>query len=122
MKEVNVTLCFGRHEMPECITHAIFGHDVSDIITNPCRLEGRAIAYLNAILADCDVPCVTIQNEDGEDVRTFDCGNVHLTIYVTGLSVALIAAINAAHFGGIRHITLMHYDRETGCYYAQDVE
>jgi hypothetical protein len=122
MTNINATLCFGRHKMPECVTHAIFGHDVTDIITSPCKLEGRAIASLNAILADCDVPCVTIQNEDGEDVRAFDCTDVHLTIYVTGLSVALIAAINAAHFGGIRHITLMHYDRETGDYYSQDVE
>lgn len=96
MRNINVALCFGRHEMPECVTHAI--------------------------LADCGIPYVTIQNEDGEDMRTFDCDNVHLTIYVTGLSVALIAAINAAHFGGIRHITLMHYDRETGEYYAQEVE
>ena len=122
MKDVNVVLCFGRHEMPECVTHAIFGHDVTDIITNPIRLKGRAIASLNTILADCDVPHVTIQDEDGEDVRALDCTDVHLTIYVTGLSVALIAAINAAHFGGIRHITLMHYDRETGTYYAQEVE
>lgn len=42
-------------------------------------------------------------------------------LYVTGLTVALVAVINAC---GLQEIplTLWHYDRESGEYYPQSVE
>ena len=43
-----------------------------------------------------------------------------LVIYVTGLTVALVATINACLRVGIS-VTLMHYNRDTGSYYPQDV-
>ncbi len=46
--------------------------------------------------------------------------NCLLKLYVTGLSVALIAAINAASkYINIRNIVLMHYDSKTNTYYPQ---
>lgn len=43
-----------------------------------------------------------------------------LVLYVTGLTVALVAAINACMRVGIS-ITLMHFNQESGDYYPQDV-
>lgn len=44
----------------------------------------------------------------------------NLTVYVTGLTVALVEVINICHEKGVR-LTLMHFDRETGTYFPQDV-
>lgn len=49
-------------------------------------------------------------------VKSTECIN----IYVTGLTVALIAAINAAKEIGAS-VTLYHFDRETGNYFEQSV-
>lgn len=44
----------------------------------------------------------------------------YINIYVTGLTVALIAAINAAKEIGVT-VTLYHFDRETGNHFEQSV-
>ncbi len=43
-----------------------------------------------------------------------------LTVYVTGLTVALVEVINICHEKGVR-LTLMHFDRNTGSYFPQEV-
>lgn len=43
-----------------------------------------------------------------------------LEIYVTGLTVALIATLNVCRLLGI-DVVLYHYDRETNSYYKQEV-
>ena len=43
-----------------------------------------------------------------------------LGIYVTGLSTALVAALNACRYLGI-NVELYHYNRDTDSYYAQQV-
>ena len=43
-----------------------------------------------------------------------------LGIYVTGLSTALVAALNACRYLGI-DVELYHYNRDTDSYYAQQV-
>lgn len=43
-----------------------------------------------------------------------------LKVYVTGLTVALVEVINICHSKGVR-LTLMHFDRNTGSYFPQDV-
>lgn len=48
-------------------------------------------------------------------------GLSELTLYVTGLSVALVAVINACHKGNVK-LTLMHYNKETEKYYPQEVK
>lgn len=44
----------------------------------------------------------------------------NLTVYVTGLTVALVEVINICHEKGAR-LTLMHFDRNTGTYFPQEV-
>lgn len=43
-----------------------------------------------------------------------------LKVYVTGLTVALVEVINICHSKGVR-LTLMHFDRNTGSYFPQEV-
>lgn len=43
-----------------------------------------------------------------------------LTVYVTGLTAALVEVINICHEKGAR-LTLMHFDRNTATYFPQEV-
>ena len=43
-----------------------------------------------------------------------------LKVYVTGLTVALVEVINICHSKGVR-LTLMHFDREKGTYFPQEI-
>lgn len=87
-----LTLCEGRHEMPTEVGGAIFPHKI-----NPLDVEG-----LEKIASD----------------KLADC--TELTLYVTGLTVALVAVINVCRQNNIG-LTLMHFDRATGNYYQQPV-
>lgn len=50
-----------------------------------------------------------------------DSNNVgELNLYVTGLTVALIAVINACKVRGV-DLTLWHFNRDTNSYFAQEV-
>lgn len=88
-------LCKGRHEIPE-VTEYVFPQEL-----DPLDIEGMT-ATAEQFLED-------------RKARS-------LTLYVTGLTVACIAVINAARCSryGVS-VTLMHYDRVTGTYYPQKV-
>lgn len=43
-----------------------------------------------------------------------------LTVYVTGLTAALVEVINICHTKGVA-LTLMHYDMKKGTYFPQEV-
>ena len=43
-----------------------------------------------------------------------------LTVYVTGLTAALVEVINICHSKGAK-LTLMHFDRNTATYFPQEV-
>lgn len=94
MRLARVALCESRHEIPQAVDGAIFGQSVDP--TSPLRLEAEARRVIK------------------------ESGVEYLTVYVTGLSVALVAVINACHALGV-HLTLMHYDREKGKYFHQVV-
>lgn len=94
-KVMNVALCQGRHEIPQATEGAIFENEIADP-TNTAALQTWAYAKLSAM------------------------GVVELNLYVTGLTVALIAAINACKELGV-NLTLWHFDRETGGYFKQEV-
>ena len=81
-------LCRGRHEMP--CDEAIFDH-----ICDPT--DTMALYHIAM-----------------DKVIDYDC----IVVYVTGLSVALVAVINACHDRGI-DLCLKHYNRDTGDYYNQ---
>jgi hypothetical protein len=99
MKKFEIGLCEGRHALP--VEDCIF-----DSVINPTDVRGLeqdAHALLWMCLFDDHEP-------------------IELVIYVTGLTVALIAAINAAKkLSMVAKITLMHFNRETGDYYHQEV-
>lgn len=85
-------LCKCRHEIPQAVDGAVF-----DTVVNPLDVAGL--------------------DEQAKSALTgVDC----LTLYVTGLTVALVAVINACRTLGIE-LTLMHFDRESGSYYPQKV-
>lgn len=93
MKKRVYVLCKGRHEMSAEIEGAIFSNTL-----DPLDIDGME----------------KIASDKLEGVRS-------LTLYVTGLSVALVAVINVCHQKCIE-LVLMHFDRATGNYYPQKVK
>ena len=94
IEAASMALCKGRHEIPEAMDGAIFEKAVNPLDVD--GLEEEALARLSAL-----------------EINFLD-------LYVTGLTVALIAALNAAKKLNIA-VTLYHYDRESGKYYPQGV-
>ncbi len=89
-----VALCESRHDIPEAEDGAIFGNTL-----NPKDVYG-------------------IEREAKKVIS--ESGVESLYVYVTGLSVALVAVINVCRELGVE-LTLMHYDRDTNRYYEQEV-
>jgi len=94
MKNLSMELCKARHTTP-ATDGAIFGNEVDPMDTT--GLEKCALKQLTELQAE------------------------KLDLYVTGLTVALIAVFNAARELGVT-VTLWHFDRETGDYYKQEVK
>ena len=88
----NMALCEARHDIPQAVDGSIFGNTINPL--DVCGLEETALVKLIGVKA--------------------------LNLYVTGLSVALVAVINVCHRERIM-LTLWHYDRESGDYYPQSV-
>ena len=89
-----VGLCEGRHPLP--VNEYVFGSIIEDP-TDVNGLEEVAEEFFRNLIPNCLIE-----------------------LYVTGLSVALIAAINAASkYINVRNIVLMHYDSKTNTYYPQ---
>ena len=84
----------GRHEIPQVEGRYIFIEDLNP--TDVKEAEGKAYSVLAGIKV------------------------VHIDLYVTGLTMALIAVLNAAKRHGMS-VTLYHFDRETGEYFPQEV-
>jgi len=94
-----IGLCRGRHEIPG-VRRYVFGAEVNPL--DPATLEREAAQYFRSF----------------SGMRLQETGGILL--YVTGLTVALIAALNACRNLSIP-VTLMHFDRESGSYYPQQV-
>ena len=90
----SMALCEGRHEIPQAVDGAIF-----DTVINPLDVEG-------------------LQTEAYNKLKSLDIKD--LSLYVTGLTVALVAVLNACRQLNIE-VTLHHFDRESGSYYPQKV-
>ena len=88
----------GRHEIPQVEGRYIFIEDLNP--TDVKEAEGKAysvLARIKAVYPDS-----------------------HINWDVTGLTMALIAVLNAAKRHGMS-VTLYHFDRETGEYFPQEV-
>ena len=88
------SLCDGRHDMPACVQGSIFGNSV-----DPTDIDGLQMVA-DRFIGDLAVDSVAV--------------------YVTGLTVALVAVINACHKNKVK-LTLMHFNRATGDYMPQVV-
>lgn len=92
MEKVKILgLCKGRHEIPG-VDNYVYPTEV-----DPLDLDGLQNAAVQAVAG---------------------VESVHL--YVTGLTVALVAVINACKAEGVA-LTLYHFNRDTGDYYPQAV-
>lgn len=91
-KILNMALCEGRHSIPQAVDGSIFSNTLNPLDVS--GLEEQAFHKLEGVNA--------------------------LNLYVTGLSVALVAVINVCHREDIM-LTLWHYDRDSGNYYPQSV-
>lgn len=89
---LSMALCEGRHAIPNATNGAIFGNTINPLDVS--GLEETAFHKLEGVKA--------------------------LNLYVTGLSVALVAVINVCHRENII-LTLWHFDRDSGNYYPQSV-
>lgn len=92
MSAKNMALCEARHDIPNATDGAIFGNTI-----NPLDVYGLEEVAYNKL----------------EGVKA-------LNLYVTGLSVALIAVINVCHRENIM-LTLWHFNKENGNYYPQTI-
>lgn len=91
MKKI-FALCEARHQMPTDCEGAIFPNTL-----NPTDLNGMM------------------------DIASEKLANVtELSLYVTGLTVALVTVINYCFAHNIE-LTLLHFDRDSGNYYPQKV-
>lgn len=95
--ELNIELCAGRHEIAQAVDGSMFPDELkpSDIE----QIEQTADRYVSDAV---------------------ELGIKQINLYVTGLTVALVAAIKAAIKHGIG-LTLWHYDRDSDGYLPQAV-
>lgn len=89
----SMALCEGRHEIPEATDGSIFSNELNPLAVQ--ELETEALRKLEGLQS--------------------------LNLYVTGLTVALVAVLNACRTLGI-NVTLYHFDRTSNTYYSQEVK
>ena len=94
VSHASMELCKGRHATP-AQDGAIYENEVDP--TDPVGLEKQALERLKAL------------------------NITSLNLYVTGLTVALIAVLNAARTLNIE-VCLHHFDRISGSYFWQEVK
>ena len=122
MKNIKIGVIAGRHEMP--VDKYIFSGELSsEEITNPKGLEIIAKKNFEAIMSELLVSreeCEINNSEYGTDsYSTYKLYPVDVELYVSGLTVAVIAAAKAVKAIINGNVVLMHYDRESDSYFNQ---
>lgn len=102
---LNIATCEGRHTIAPAVDGAVFGNEIApeDLINSDKLKNQAAVALNNAVAAK------------SADVKAAD---VIVNLYITGLTVAVIAAISAAKEAEY-NVVCYHYDRNSGNYYPQ---
>ena len=120
MKQLIMGVCEGRHEMP-CASF-IFNQEVNPL--DVAALEEAAFNRIKSLVEEQGIEWemgyayVPFQADMFDVCKyRYSCEAV---IYVTGLTVAVMAAVNAAR-ALCESVVLMHYDRESGQYYPQKI-
>ena len=102
---INIAICEGRHTIAPAVDGAVFGNEIApEDLLNPNKLKTQAAIALNNV--------VTAKSAD------IQAADVIVNLYITGLTVAVIAAISAAKEIGY-NVVCYHYDRNSGNYYPQ---
>ena len=107
-------LVSGRHSLP--VKDYVFNEieDVLDFVQLELLAEKKLMQIFPEFIGE---EITTLYNEvDHSDIYRYTRGVLHL--YVTGLTPAVMAVVNVCIALGV-HLTLMHYDRETGEYIPQ---
>lgn len=98
--EINVALCKGEHEITAATNGSFYFNEIIDT-TNVKEIEEEAEKIARIITP----------------ISKF---KLHINLYNTGPTVALIAAIKACKKRGFI-ITLYHFNEDRGDYYPQDI-
>ena len=97
----DVALFMGRHEMPESVHDSIYAHNIDPV--DVATAERLALTKLRELAAD---------------------GVVGINLYTTGLTMALLAALNAASRCGVE-VKVWHYyfsaDPNIKRFYPQEI-
>lgn len=96
-KSVRMATWEGRHDIPDAVDGPVFLESDSEYITDPDTLEELAFYKLREMEVD------------------------HLHLYITGLTVAVLAIINACRVLNIR-VTTWHYDRDYEDYFPYNIK
>lgn len=124
-----MALCEGRHYIPQATDGAIFPaviEDVTDVLglerAAEAAIARAALAHYQAGESQYLPTAKYAQAVEGMGrfPRVDAAPGFGLVLYVTGLTVATVAVINVCLHVGIS-LTLMHFNKETGDYYPQDV-
>lgn len=94
---------------------------IAGLINNRYEIENVKSYIFSSIEDVTDVVSIQAQADAWVHNHMFMNMDYHLNLYVTGLSIALVAVINAC-LKNKYSITLYHYNRETREYFPQDVD
>lgn len=126
-KTLNLALCENKHSIPQVIDGVVFKRKLHpEEINNPKKLEclatyglwDAAYAYFKKGISGYLRVWDSDDNSTG-DILEF-CPGLNLNLYVTGLTVALVAILNICHEANIS-VTLWYYDKNTNSYFNQKV-
>lgn len=120
MKILNLALCAGRHEIPDATDGCLFKTIPQKYITDPEFLEDLAFSSLWKVAHKNGLTRGVIIGEVGDEYLEEIIPGIQLNLYVTGLTVALIAAVNVARQNKM-DVVLYHFNRDSGKYFPQEI-
>lgn len=122
---LNMSLCEGRHIIPQAVDGSVFPNVIENM-TETEMLEAYAFRKIwNACFkkykaGECGYLRVADSWDGYDETPLVIDENIKLNLYVTGLTVALIAVLNVCRKEGIK-VTLYHYNTATKEYFPQEV-
>lgn len=98
MLKISVGTVSGRHQLP--VQEYVINEEIEDV-TDVDSIQKRVDKYFEENIANVD-------------------DKVELILYVTGLTLVVLAIVNACKKYGC-DLVCMHYDRENNCYIGQKI-
>lgn len=98
MLKISVGTVSGRHQLP--VQEYVINEEIEDV-TDVDSIQKRVDKYFEENIANVD-------------------DKVELILYVTGLTLVVLAIVNACKKYGC-DLVCMHYDRENDCYIGQKI-